>query len=156
AMTTSLLTGILVVGNVLAFKYGERPFDFTGERVHSLESLSTKQLRGLDRPVRFTAFFERGTRAGLQLDRVRQLLALFKAENPKLVTVEVLHPCANPFEFEELKRRAPGVAVAPSGGVLIEYGGGDSAQRVVVRNAELFESEEGDYRGATESTFRGE
>jgi hypothetical protein len=156
ALTATLLGGILIVGNVLAFKYGDRPFDFTRERVFSLESLTVNQLRSLDRPARFTAFFEQGGRSAKQLDRVVQLLQLFRAENPGKVSVEVLHPFKNPYEYDELKKRAPGVAVVPSGGVLIEYGEGKTAERLVVPNAELFAPPMASPGARPETTFRGE
>lgn len=154
ALTGSLLAGILVVGNVLAFRYGERPIDLTRERVFSLESLTVNQLRSLKRPVRFVAFFGNNSRAIRQLDRVEQLLKLYRAENPAMVKYEVI-PFADPTRFEELVRRFPAAAVSP-GGVAVEYGEGASADRLVVRNAEMFEAAPSADPSRIETVFRGE
>lgn len=138
ALTACLLIGVLTVGNVLAFRYGERPLDFTREKVFTLSDLTIKQARAIDRPLRFTVFFERRiTRARRQHDRVLQLLELIRAENPRLITFDVIDPGADPVRWDDLARRAPDVVVA-SGGVLIEYGEPKSAERLVVRNSEMF------------------
>ena len=47
ALTASLLAGVLIVGNVLAFRYGGRPLDFTREHAFSLSDITVKQLRAL-------------------------------------------------------------------------------------------------------------
>ena len=156
ALTGSLVAGILVVANVLAFKYGDRPLDFTQERVFTLHSLTVNQLRNLDKPVRFTAFYGRSRRARRQLDRVVQLLELYKAESPSKISFDVSNPFGNPVDYEELVQRAPGVAVTPGGGILVEYGQGQP-ERLVIHNNELF----GAPATATgpapaESSFRGE
>lgn len=155
-VTASLLAGILIVGNVLAFKYGDRPFDFTRERVFSLESLTVNQLRSLERSVHFTAFYGDDPLVRRQLDRIIQLLELYKAENPKRVSFELVHPYSNPAESEKLRARAPGVAVTPGGGVLIEYGEGDAAERVVVSYRELFAAGPATGEGPPATVFRGE
>lgn len=155
-VTASLLAGILIVGNVLAFKYGDRPFDFTRERVFSLESLTVNQLRSLDKPVHFTAFYGDDPLVRRQLDRIIQLLELYKAENPRRISFELVHPYSNPAESEKLRARAPGVAVTPGGGVLIEYGDGDATERVVVSYRELFTAGPATGEGPPETVFRGE
>jgi hypothetical protein len=155
ALTGTLFAGVLIVGNVLAFRYGERPFDLTREGVFSLHSLTINQLHKLDKPAHFIAFYGRSERSGRQLDRVIQLLELYKAENPAKVSYEVVNPFSNPVVYEDLIRRAPGVGVSPGGGVLIEYGPKEAPERVVVRNTELFEApRSGQERPG--SVFRGE
>ncbi|GAC1343017.1 MAG: hypothetical protein NVSMB14_07400 [Isosphaeraceae bacterium] len=79
----ALLAGVLVIANVLAFKYGGRAVDFTQERTFSLANLTVKQLRDLKKPVKFTVIYGKG--AGLASSRVNSLLELFKAENPEKV-----------------------------------------------------------------------
>ena len=59
ALNASLVLGVLVVLNVVAFRYGGRAIDLTRERAYSLTTLSLNQVRTLDRPVRFTSFFGR-------------------------------------------------------------------------------------------------
>ncbi len=70
ALTASLIAGILIVVNVLAFRYGGRAIDFTRERTFTLSSLTANQLKSLKRPVTFTVFFGDSPRSVRQLDRV--------------------------------------------------------------------------------------
>ncbi len=61
-LNATLLAGILIVGNVIAFRYGGQPIDVTREGTYTLSDLSLKQLTSLDRPVTFTVVFGRGPR----------------------------------------------------------------------------------------------
>lgn len=139
ALTTTLVAGVLIVINVLAFRYGGRALDFTRERAFSLSSLSLNQLKALDRPVTFTLFFGGSPLEVLQSDRVRQLLEVYKAANPGLVRLEQVRRYAEAEKFNALAKRVPDITVTQGGGVLIEYGEGDEASRVVVRNHDLFD-----------------
>ncbi len=56
-LNASLLAGILIVGNVIAFRYGGQPLDMTREGTYSLSTETTALLRSLDRPVKFTLLF---------------------------------------------------------------------------------------------------
>src|SRR5512135_196441 len=76
ALTATLVAGVLIVINVLAFRHGGRPLDLTHERSFSLESLSLNQVRSLDRPVTFTILFGGGPLAGAERARVAELLEL--------------------------------------------------------------------------------
>ena len=158
ALSASLLAGILVVGNIMAFRYAERPIDCTDEKVFSLESLTVNQLKTLSRKVAFTAFFGRGDRAIKQMERVQQLLDLYRAQNPEMIRLEVVALDADPQQTEELIRKFPDVATNPSGGgVAILYGEGESAAKLGrPQSSDLFElSRTGDPNRA-EATFRGE
>ena len=137
-LDASLLAGVLVVANVAAFRYLDRPLDFTRERAYTLESLTRAQLKALDRPLRLTAFHGPSARSARQAERVVELLELMRAENPRWVTYDVVNPYAGPADYEALRARAPAVATAGGGGVVLEYGEGADARRRVVRNAELF------------------
>ena len=136
-LTTTLLLGVLIVANVLAFKYGGPALDFTRERSFTLSSLTLNQLESLSRPVTFTTFFGESPRALRQADRVEQLLDLYKAANPGRIRLERVS-YRDREEIESLIKRVPDVALT-GGGVLIEYGEGEAADRVVVRNSDLFE-----------------
>jgi hypothetical protein len=138
ALGTALLGGVLIVGNVLAFKYGGHPIDFTAERAFSLADQTVNLLKGLDRPVKFTVVI--GMAEARR--RVEQLLELYEKENPGKITVESINPYSDLEKFEDLRKRAPDVAVAVAQGVgiVVEYGVGKSAERVVVNGTELFES----------------
>ncbi|HEV3166244.1 MAG TPA: Gldg family protein [Isosphaeraceae bacterium] len=137
ALTATLLGGILIVGNVMAFKYGGHAIDFTSDRAFSLSSQTVNQLKHLDKPVKFTVFMA-GQSAS---QRVLQALALYKAENPALVTVDAFDPFRELEKFHDLAKRVPAVEVAreQGGGVVVEYGEGEGADQIVVLGTELFD-----------------
>jgi hypothetical protein len=141
ALNAALVAGVLVVVNVIAFRYGGRALDMTRERAYSLAPQSVNLLRTLKRPVTFTTFFGRSAVAGQQYDRVRELLELYKAVNPDKVRIESVDPYRDLSRFEALAARVPevGVDVTQGGGVVIEYGEGETADRQVVRNLDLFD-----------------
>ena len=142
ALNAAMFGGVLVVGNVLAFKYGGRALDFTADRVFSLSSLSANQIKSLDRPVKFTLVIGQGRLMGAQWDSIRQVIELFRRENPGKVKAAALNPFADPTRFAEAQRDAPELAVATQGGgVLIEYGDGKGADRAFIRAAEMFRDE---------------
>lgn len=153
----ALLAGFLIVANVLAFKYGGRALDFTGERTFTLADLSVKQLRGLNRPIKFIVIYGQGAQAASS--RVNALLELFKAENPEMVRVETIRPYEDAAAFKPLADSLPELKMmAMSGGVLVEYGEGKDVERAVVNNADLFERERGaiDDRSQPKLNFNGE
>ena len=77
----------------------------------------------------------------------QQLLDLYRAANPALITPRTsLDPYAELARAETLVKRVPDLARHAGGGVLIEYGEGNDAERVVVRNNELFEAVAGGCR----------
>ncbi len=138
ALNASLLGGILIVGNLLAFKYGGMPIDMTRERSFSLSTTTLKQLAELDRPLTLTVFHNRGSQSIQQLDRVNQLLELYKSANSKLVKVELLDRFNEPDRYENLTKQVPDVALIPDGGVVFTYGEGESPDRMLVRNSDMF------------------
>lgn len=156
AMTASLLLGILAIGNSLAFRYGGRPLDLTREGAHSLSSLTRRQLATLDKPLTFTV-----VASDVRMSRALRMLDLYRAENPDKVQVDRIDPYADPTALETLARRAPDLALNPRGGaILLEYGSGETPERVVVRAGDLFEAPEVDPSrprpDRVESRFRGE
>jgi hypothetical protein len=159
-LNTSLLAGILIVINVIAFRYGGRPLDLTREQTYSLSSATVNQLTSLKRPVTFTPIFGSGPMAVRQRDRIVQLLESYRTINPRIVQVVSLDPYYDLTRVEELAKRVPDLALLHGGGVLIEYGEGPDAQYLVVRNQEMFEPVPLDpVRGSLdrfESTFTGE
>jgi hypothetical protein len=163
-LAVALIAGILIVLNVLAFRFGGRAIDLTRERTFSLSSMTLNQLKSLKRPVTFTVFFGDSARALRQLERVQQLLDLYKRANPEHVSVVYLNPYAEVDKFEALLKRYPDVGITQGGGVLIEYGTGagedSAAEHVVIRNNDLFEIARGPHFDETtarfESRFRGE
>ena len=137
-LNTSLLAGVLIVCNVLAFRYGSQPIDMTREGTYSLSSLTLNQLKSLDRPLTFTIIFGHGPLATSQRDRVKQLLEAYRDANPQKVRIERLDPYTELSRVEELAKRVPDLAMMRGGGVLLEYGEGTEAAVVVVRNQEMF------------------
>ncbi len=137
-LNTSLLAGILIVCNVLAFRYGSQPLDMTREGTYSLSSLTLNQLKSLDRTLTFTMIFGHGPLATSQRDRVEQLLESYRDANPQKIQIARLDPYSELSRIEELAKRVPDLAMLRGGGVLIEYGEGTEAAAVVVRNQEMF------------------
>lgn len=137
-LNASLLGGILIVGNVIAFRYGGRAIDMTREGSYTLSTETTTLLQSLDRPVRFTLFFGQGAVASRQRDRVVQLLEAYKAANPDRIKRDNLDPFNDVTGYEELAKRVPELELLQGGGVVIEYGTGEAATHAVVRNQDLF------------------
>jgi ABC-type uncharacterized transport system len=138
-LNASLLAGILIVVNVIAFRYGGQPLDLTREQTYSLSSMTINQLVSLKQPVTFTMVFGRGPSAVRQHDRIVQLLESYKAVNPQMIQLDNLNPYSDLARGDELIKRVPELEILRGGGVVIEYGEGDSAQHVVVRNQDLFQ-----------------
>ena len=139
ALNASLFAGLLIVVNVIAFRYGGRALDMTRERAYSLSTLSLNQARSLQKPVTFTMFYGRGGAALQQRDRVYQLLELLKAANPAKITVDAVDPFRDLPRYDALVKRVPAVDVTQGGGVVVDYGTGESVETEVVRTADLFD-----------------
>jgi len=138
ALNAALFLGVLVVANVLAFRYGGRAIDMTRGRGFTLSSLTVGQIRSLSRPATFTTFFGRSGVAAQQRERVDQLLELYRAANPEKVRLDHVDPYRDPQRYEDLVKLTPDIDVTQGGGVVVGLGEGPSADRVVVRNADLF------------------
>jgi hypothetical protein len=138
-LNLSLLAGVLIAINVLAFRYMAWPLDMTREGTYSLASQTLNQLRGLDRPVTFTMIFGHGPLAERQRERVDQLLEAYRSASPRLIRLANLDPYVDRGRIEDLAKRVPDLTLLRGGGVLIEYGEGTEVTSVVVRNQEMFE-----------------
>jgi hypothetical protein len=158
----ALVAGILVVINVMAFRFGGRALDLTREGTYTLSSLTLNQLKSLKRPVRMTVFQGDSLRARSQVIRVQQLLDLYKAANPEHVSIASMNPYTELERYEALVKRYPDIGVSQGGGILIEYADGEdpATGHVVIRNSDLFELPRGARFDATTvrftSSFRGE
>ncbi len=138
-LNAALFGGILIVVNVIAYRYGGKAIDMTHEGAYTLESLTVTQLKSLKTPVTFTTFFGRSAVASQEFDRVQQLLELYKTANPDRVRLEHINPFQDLGRYEALVKKVPEIEIAQGGGVIVEYGDGEAAERIVVRNADLFE-----------------
>ena len=159
ALNASLVAGTLIVGNVIAFRYGGRVIDVTRERTYSLSSLSRNQVESLETPVVFHVVHGRSALARRQEDRLTQLLDLYRAARPDLVRVERLDRYVDLAKGDELTRRSPELGMMPGGGVLIEYGAGEDARFAAISNGEMFDEpppEAPRGSGVYSSAFRGE
>jgi hypothetical protein len=159
-LNVSLLAGILLVINVMAFRYGGQPLDLTREGTYSLSPTTLKQLTSLDRPLTFTLFFGRDPRAARRRDRIVQLVESYKAVNPGLIQVVTLDPFFDQSRTEELIKRIPELELLRGGGLVMELGEGTQAEFVVLRSQDLFHPVGGDAARAGldrfESAFTGE
>jgi hypothetical protein len=154
ALNAALVAGVLVVVNVLAFRYGGKAIDFTREKAFSLSSLTLNQVASLDRPVTFTVLFGEGPLAAPHRNRVIELLDLYKAANPQKVGVEYVNPFVEIDKVEALTKRVPNIPIPQDGGILIDYGEGDSAQHVMVRNLDMFDVPRRNQPAAGPASFR--
>ena len=68
-----------------------------------------------------------------------QLLESYKAVNPAMIQLDSLDPYSDLTRGDELVKRVPELGILHGGGVVIEYGEGEGAQHVVVRNQDLFQ-----------------
>lgn len=156
----ALLAGILIIVNLVAYRHGTHGFDLTREQTYSLSSLTLNQVETLKDPLTFYMVYGRGTRAARQLDRVAQLLELYRSASPAMIKLETLNPYTELTRAEDIAKRAPDLAVLQGGGVLIESGEGTAAEFVVVPSQELFEplaaNRAPENADRFESVFKGE
>src|SRR5262249_45945169 len=135
----SLLAGILIVLNVLAFRYGGQPLDLTRGGTYSLTDETIKRVKALDRPGSFTMISGQSPIAQRQRARGEQLLASHRRINPQMIKITALNPYEDLARVDELSKRVPELALLRGGGVLIEYGDEKEAPTVIVRSQDMFE-----------------
>jgi hypothetical protein len=135
----SLLAGVLIVLNVLAFRYGGHPLDLTREGTYTLTQETVSRIRSLDRPLTFTLIAGQSPLADRHRARVEQLLESYRSLNPQLIRVTSLNPYEDLVRLDELSKRVPQLALLRGGGVLIEYGDDKETAPIVVRSQELFD-----------------
>jgi hypothetical protein len=138
-LNASLFAGILIVVNVIAFRFGGRALDMTREHAYSLSARTINQVRSLQKPVTFTMFFGRSGVALQQRDRVEQLLEMYKNEHPSMVRIDSIDPYRDLTRYDALVKEVPAVDVTQGGGIVVAYGEGETADREVIRNTDLFE-----------------
>jgi hypothetical protein len=159
-LNAALLAGVLAVANVAAFRYGGQGIDLTREQTFSLSSRTLNQLASLEWPLSFHLLFGRGGQSLRRLDRVAQLLDLYRAASPGLIKIDSLNPYTELSRSEDLAKRAPDLGVVRGDRVLIEYGEGPEAQFMVVPAQEMFEPVPPDVsrQGSDQfvSSFKGE
>jgi ABC-type uncharacterized transport system involved in gliding motility auxiliary subunit len=138
-LNAALIAGVLVVVNVMAFRYGGRAIDLTRERMFSLSSMTVNQVKNLAKPLKFTVFYGQSPLARAEMARVMEMLDLYKALDPSRVSIQQVDPYRDREQFELLAKRIPEVQVSETGGVVLEYGQGEGAEHVVIPNHDLFE-----------------
>jgi len=157
-LTGTLLAGILIIANIVAFSYGGRPIDLSTDRSYSLSETTLRQLQALEEPLTFTVVLGRGGQALGQRERIDQLLRLLEAERPGLVSIESLDPYAEPERYRRFAEQVPGLDLATGGGVVLTHGAGEEADSILVRNIEMFQAvaPEDPEPSALETRFLGE
>jgi hypothetical protein len=134
----ALLAGVLIVLNVLAFRYGGQPLDLTREGTYSLTPETVALVEALDRPVTFTMISGQSPLAERHRARIEQLLESYRSNNPRLIRITTLNPYEDLARVDELSKRVPELPLLRGGGVLIEYGDDKETPPIVVRNQDLF------------------
>ena len=154
--------GILIVGNVVRSGYGGRAIDLTRDGLVQ-PLVEDRQPAEVARPgrSRLDVFFGNSPQSSRQLDRVRQLLDLYKAANPSRIRVEYLDPNNDVKEYEGCWSPAVGAeAVGYSAdGIVVGFGEGDTGSHTVIGALELFEAQGSRFEARPDrfvSTFDGE
>jgi len=115
ALYTAVFVGLLVVANIYAAMNDKR-WDLTSEGVYSLSEKSIKVVTSLSAPVKLIAIDNPQVQ---DKDQTRQLLNLYKYNNDKQVSVEIIDPAARPVEIDQL-------GMKPGNLLYIEYGEGSA------------------------------
>ncbi len=110
AAGTALFCGILIAGNVLAFRHPWR-YDATEKRIHTLSEQTNSVVRGLDKPVELLAFLQAGDPSR---EEIEDLLARYRAASPRIAW-RIVDPEREPQLADQLRVTRKGVLVARSG-----------------------------------------
>jgi ABC-type uncharacterized transport system involved in gliding motility auxiliary subunit len=121
ALVYSLVAaGLIVVGNILV-SMNEKRWDLTEQGVYSLSPKSAKVVSGLTKPVRLIALDAPQIQPK---EETRDLLNLYKLQNDKQISFEIIDPRARPVEVDTL-------GMKPGNLLYIEYG--DGAEKAISR-----------------------
>lgn len=114
ALVYSLIAaGLLVVANIIV-SMNEKRWDLTEQGVYSLSPKSAKIVSGLTKPVRLVAL---DAPQILPKEETRDLLSLYKLQNDRFVSFEIIDPRAKPVEVDML-------GMKPGNLLYVEYGEG--------------------------------
>lgn len=123
---TTVFVGLVVVANIFVLQNNER-WDLTEQGVYSLSEKSVNVVKGLDKPLRLVAMDTSkmmSLAGGVDPERVRELLDLYKYHNPKEISFEIIDPRTKPVEVERLGMKQGNL-------LYLEYGEG--AQSAISR-----------------------
>jgi ABC-type uncharacterized transport system involved in gliding motility auxiliary subunit len=123
---TAVFFGLVVVANIFVIQNNQR-WDLTEQGVYSLSEKSVNVIKGLKQPLRIVAMDTSkmmSLAGGVDPERARELLELYKYHNPKEVSFEILDPRTKPVEVERLGMKQGNL-------LYIEYGEG--AQSAISR-----------------------
>lgn len=121
-----VFVGLVTVANIFVLQ-NDRRWDLTEQGVYSLSEKSVSIVKGLSKPVRFIAIDTSKMMSlggGVNPERTRELLELYKYNNPKQVSFEIIDPRTKPVEVEKLGMKQGNL-------LYIEYGEG--AQSAISR-----------------------
>jgi ABC-type uncharacterized transport system involved in gliding motility auxiliary subunit len=121
ALLYSLIAGgLLVVGNIYV-SMNEKRWDLTEQGVYSLSPKSAKIVAALKKPVRLVALEAPQVH---NKEQTRELLTLYKYQNDKQVSFDIIDPQTKPVEVDML-------GMKPGNVLYVEYG--DGAEKAMSR-----------------------
>lgn len=152
-LNSALLGGALVFVNLIAFNYARAPFDLTRDATHTIDSQTINIIKGLDRPVKILVLYSTAHEARFTIE---ELMDLYRQQSSK-IKVDYVDPFRDRAQQKELQRSYPDVSFP---GIIIEYGEGEEADHVVLKDTDLF-SISSEFQGAmsdrpVENKFKGE
>jgi hypothetical protein len=158
---TVFLGAILVLVNVFVAQYGylfgiKGTYDWTSQGVFTLSPVTKQQIESLQKPVKFTALYQRGTRYQIQLEQLFQLYA----QVSKQVSFEFIDPFEDRIVTDDLFKKYPG-AQTREPTVIVTYGEGNPPPHKVIKNSDInkVDLKEIDImaqRGGGDTAFHGE
>lgn len=114
ALMYSLVAGgLLVVANIFV-AMNEKRWDLTEQGVYSLSPKSAKIVAGLKQPVKIVALEAPQVH---DKEQTRELLSLYKYQNDKQISFDIIDPRAKPVEVDSL-------GMKPGNLLYVEYGEG--------------------------------
>lgn len=160
-LSVVFLGAVLVLVNVFLTQYGyllgvKQSYDWTSQGVFTLSSVSVQQVQALQKPVKFIAVYQRGTRRQVYLE---QIFELYKAAS-KQISYEIVDPSEDRIATDDLFKKYPG-AQSRDPSVIVTYGEGNPPPHKVVKDSEinktnLQEVDMMSMRGGGDTEFHGE
>lgn len=114
-----VFVGLVVVANIFVLQNDQR-WDLTEQGVYSLSDKSIELVKGLSKPLKIVAIDTSKMMmlgGGVDPERARELLKLYKFYNPQQVSFEIIDPRTKPVEIERLGMKQGNL-------LFIEYGEG--------------------------------
>lgn len=104
ALYSIVFIGLVIVANIFVLQNNKR-WDLTEEGVYSLSEKSVAIVKGLSKPLRLVAIDTSKMAmvgGGMNPEKARDLLELYKYHNPQEVSFEIIDPRTKPVEVDRL------------------------------------------------------